>query len=212
MSWERARSEEQIEYRINEILEATAKLYKEHRFEEITFVMIAKEAGFTRSNLYRYFKTKEDIFLKLLANDITVWRKDFATTFDQEVNDLADFSQQWITLWLKHKRMLEMTTILYTLLEKNASLEALVDFKKTIYADMDSGIKIMGRVFPSITPEQAMEFLYTSMSLIIGTYPLMELTSKQKEAMQMVGTAMPPEIVQQRLVNSTFLLLKGMLN
>ena len=61
MTWERARSEEQIEYRVNEILKATAKLYEEHRFEEITFVMIAKEAGFTRSNLYRYFKTKEDI-------------------------------------------------------------------------------------------------------------------------------------------------------
>ena len=62
MTWVRARNEEQIEQRISEIVDATARLYESHRFEEITFAMIAKEADFTRSNLYRYFATKEDIF------------------------------------------------------------------------------------------------------------------------------------------------------
>jgi len=46
MSWERARSEEQIEYRINEILEATAKLYEENRFEEVTTQLSNGMKGF----------------------------------------------------------------------------------------------------------------------------------------------------------------------
>jgi len=61
VDWVRARSDEQIEQRINEIVDATARLYEENRFEDITFAMIAKEANFTRSNLYRYFQTKEEI-------------------------------------------------------------------------------------------------------------------------------------------------------
>ncbi len=67
--------------------------------------MIAKEAGFTRSNLYRYFKTKEDIFLKLLAHDITVWRKDIAVTFIEDEETLSNFSTKWVELLLKHQRM-----------------------------------------------------------------------------------------------------------
>ncbi len=81
MDWVRARSDRQIEQRTGEIVGATARLYETHRFEEITFAMIAKEADFTRSNLYRYFETKEEIFLELLKHDIGVWRSDVLDTF-----------------------------------------------------------------------------------------------------------------------------------
>lgn len=54
MGWECARSEEQKEERVAGIIASTARLYKMHTFEEITFVLIAKEATFTRSNLYKY--------------------------------------------------------------------------------------------------------------------------------------------------------------
>jgi len=212
MSWERARSEEQIEYRINEILKATAKLYKEYRFEEITFVMIAKQAGFTRSNLYRYFKTKEDIFLKLLSSDMAVWRKDIVENFTQDENSLSDFSRRWIGLLLKHQRMLEIYTILYTLLEKNATLEALVDFKKSIFTEMNIGIDILKKALPFPSLEAAMEFLYASISLAIGIYPLMNLSTKQKEAMDVVGEEMSPEMAMAMLENATLSLLKGILN
>ena len=210
MTWERARSEEQIEYRVNEILKATAKLDEEHRFEEITFVMIAKEAGFTRSNLYRYFKTKEDIFLKLLAHDITVWRKDIEITFNEEEESLSDFSIKWVELLLKHQRMLEMYTILYTLLEKNATLEALVDFKKSIGAEIALGVERLSKILPFLPHEAALEFLYTSTSLTIGIYPLMDTTEKQKEAMKIAGMEMPPEMVVKMLESSTLSLLKGL--
>jgi AcrR family transcriptional regulator len=172
--------------------------------------MIAKEAGFTRSNLYRYFKTKEDIFLKLLALDITIWRKDAEKTFTEEEKDIIDFSKRWVVLWLKHKRMLEIYTILYTLLEKNASLEALVDFKKSIFADMGFSIEVISKILPFMIADKAMEFMYASLSLVTGVYPLMDLTPKQKEAMQIVGMEMSPEMVVSMLESSTLSLLKGL--
>ena len=212
MSWERARSEEQIEYRVNEILEATAKLYTEHRFEEITFVMIAKEAGFTRSNLYRYFKNKEDIFLKLLGNDILLWGKDIATTFAEEMPSIPEFSKAWVKLMLQHERMLELYTILYTLLEKNATLEALVEFKKMITSELGAGTMVLLKILPFQRPEQATVFLYGSMSLAMGIYPLMHLTPKQLEAVEIAKIEMSQEFVRETLEQSTLALLKGMLN
>ena len=174
--------------------------------------MIAKEADFTRSNLYRYFKTKEDIFLKLLSSDMAVWRKDVIENFAQDEKSLSDFSKRWVALLLKHQRMLEIYTILYTLLEKNATLEALVDFKKSIFAEMNTGIEILKKTLPFPSPEAAMEFLYASISLTIGIYPLMNLSAKQREAMEAVGAEMPPEMAKAMLENSTLSLLKGILN
>ena len=211
MSWERARSEEQIEYRVNEILEATAKLYTEHRFEEITFVMIAKEAGFTRSNLYRYFKTKEDIFLKLLSNDTSVWGQEVQTTFAAEVMSLDNFAKSWTEAFLKHERLLAIYAILYSMLEKNATLEALVDFKKSLMQDMNIGVATLSKVL-GIKPETALEFLYASMSLVSGTYPLLALTPKQKDATQIVGMETSPEMAKRMLENTILSLLKGMLS
>lgn len=210
MSWERARSEEQIEYRINEILEATAKLYKEHRFEEITFVMIAKKAGFTRSNLYRYFKTKEDIFLKLLAHDISAWAQELQTIFIKEVTSLNDFTKTWVTAFLKHERLLDIYAILYSMLEKNATLEALVDFKQSLMQDMNLSVATLSKVL-GISPETALEFLYASMSLVSGTYPLLAMTPKQKEAARIVGMETSPEMATSMLENAILSLLKGML-
>ena len=80
MKWQRARSEEQKEHRISEIVDATARLYEKHSFEEISFTLIAKEAGFTRSNLYKYFSSKEEIFLTFLIQDTRIWRAELLKT------------------------------------------------------------------------------------------------------------------------------------
>ena len=84
MGWERARTETQKQQRISEILDAAARLYEAHRFEEITFVSIAREAKFTRSNLYKYFSSKEEIFLEFLKHDIILWRQDLVATLQKK--------------------------------------------------------------------------------------------------------------------------------
>ena len=80
MTWERARSEEQKEQRFSEIMAATASLYEKHRFEESTFVLIAKQEKFTRANLYKYFHSKAEIFLEFIKHDIVLWRNDVTDT------------------------------------------------------------------------------------------------------------------------------------
>ena len=211
MSWERARSEEQVEYRVNEILEATAKLYEENRFEEITFVMIAKQAGFTRSNLYRYFKTKEDIFLKLLSNDISVWVEEIQENFGEREMPLSDFTDLWVSTLLKHERMLEIYTILNTLLEKHATLDALVDFKRSLMANIDLSLGVLVKVLPT-DHHRATEFLNASIALATGMYPMMKLTSKQQKAAQAVGMEVSAEMATSMLESTTLSVLKGMLH
>ena len=212
MDWVRARSDEQIEQRINEIMDATARLYEEHRFEDITFAMIAKEADFTRSNLYRYFQTKEDIFLELMKHDIAVWRADILENFADQNITLHEFAEISVDLILKHRRMVKLFTILFTLLEPNSSLEALTAFKRKINEEIGMVAHFLGTVLPFSSIEAAAEFISAQSSLAIGAYPMMDLTAKQKEAMQTIGMDTTPEYYKERLVHAIELLLRGYLD
>ena len=209
MDWVRARSDEQIEQRINEIVDATARLYEENRFEDITFAMIAKEADFTRSNLYRYFQTKEDIFLELMKHDIALWRADILENFADGNLSLHEVAEASVELILKHRRMVKLFTILFTLLEPNASLEALTAFKQKINEEIGMVAQFLSTVLPFPSVETAAEFLTAQSSLAIGAYPMMDLTPKQIEAMQTIGMDTSPEYYRERLVHAIEFLLRG---
>ena len=210
MTWERARSDEQIEYRIQEIVDATARLYKTHRFEEITFAMIGKDANFTRSNLYRYFKNKEEIFLALISHDIGRWRDDILANFGEEKLPVAEFTARWVTLLFHHKRMIGLFTILYTLLEPNASLESLTAFKQKMAVDLGAITEVLMQSLPFPSAEAAAEFLFAHSSLAIGMYPMLNLTAKQKEAMAAVDMVSEPDYFQAILTHSIESLLRGL--
>lgn len=210
MDWVRARSDEQIEQRINEIVDATARLYEKYRFEDITFAMIAKEANFTRSNLYRYFQTKEDIFLELMKHDIAAWRADVLENFMDGNVSPGEAAEITVALILKHKRMVKLFTILFTLLEPNSSLEALTEFKRKINQEIGMVAQYLSTVLPFPSVKAAAEFLTTLSSLVIGSYPMMDLTPKQMEAMEAIDMETSPEFYRERLVHAIELLLKGM--
>ena len=210
MTWERARSEDQIEHRIKEIVDATARLYENTRYEDITFSMIAKEASFTRSNLYRYFKTKEEIFLALLAHDIANWQEEILASFPKTQISVFDFAEQWVGLLLKQHRLIEIYTILYTMLEPNASLEALVTFKKNMMITLSVVIDKLTVILP-LSAEAAREFLVTFIAIAIGIYPSMNPTSKQLQAMEIVKMNITPEFHKAAFIHSIESILNGLI-
>jgi AcrR family transcriptional regulator len=210
MTWVRARSVEQIEYRVQEIIDATARLFESYRYEEITFAMIAKEARFTRSNLYRYFKAKEDIFLDLLKHDLANWRMDLLASLSKSTYTIPEFSELCLNLLLKHKRMIDLFTLLYTILEQNASLEALTAFKRNVMEELGVTVEHLTRALPFKSPEAAAEFVFAHTSLAIGMYPLMNLSPQQKQAMDTVGMVSDPEYFRGILLNSIESLLCGL--
>ena len=70
MTWKRARSDVQKAERVRELTDAAARLYEAEPIADSTIAEIAREAGWTRSNIYKYFATKEEVFLELLRLDV----------------------------------------------------------------------------------------------------------------------------------------------
>ena len=59
-------SEELTNARREEIVRACAALYETMGFKEITIRDIGEKTSVTRTSIYNYFQTKEEIFLALL--------------------------------------------------------------------------------------------------------------------------------------------------
>ena len=70
MTFQRARSQEQIEERKHEIILAASHVYKELGYEGLSFTNIAAHTNFTRPSIYNYFETKEEILILILINDL----------------------------------------------------------------------------------------------------------------------------------------------
>ncbi len=62
--------------RKEEIINACEKLYKTMSFKEITIKEIGSATSFTRTSIYNYFQTKEEIFLALLKREYELWAAD----------------------------------------------------------------------------------------------------------------------------------------
>ncbi len=73
MTWIRARQPQQKEERRQSILEAASGLLLQWPVDEISLGQISKVCGFAKSNIYRYFESKEEVFLSLYLLDTERW-------------------------------------------------------------------------------------------------------------------------------------------
>ncbi|MCK5686124.1 TetR family transcriptional regulator [bacterium] len=185
MAWERARNKDQKEQRIAEIVNAAASLYEKKDFHKITFTMIAKEANFTRSNLYKYFGSKEDIFLEFIKHDLTEWRLDLIQVFDSyEEFSINSFAKVWTETLLKHKRLNNLISILFTHIEKNSSLDRLLLFKEKFRAELRIISKKIILFFPMLTIEKVLEFLRLQLAISIGLFSMTNLSEIQEKVFE----------------------------
>lgn len=69
-------SEQLTKARKQEIIDACACLYEKMGFKDITIRDIGEKTSFTRTSIYNYFQTKEEIFLGLLEREYRAWTVD----------------------------------------------------------------------------------------------------------------------------------------
>lgn len=184
MSWKRARTDEQKEQRIDAILEATARLYEQSSFEDITLAAIAREANFTRSNLYKYFRSKEEIFFEFLKHDVRLWRKDLVAAIEEPATYSADeFAAVWVEVLAGHQRLLRLISVMYAHLEKKTSIEGLIDFKQMANKEFGVLSDLLCRLFPALDPGRALKFLQLQLATSIGLYTMTNLSETQQQVL-----------------------------
>lgn len=183
-----AGSIERINARKEEIINACEKLYQTKSFKEITLKEIGKETTFSRTSIYNYFQTKEEIFLALLKREYDLWiaqLNEAMENHDAMTNDeIADVLAHTLN---ERRQLLKIMSMNHYDLEDNSRMEMLVDFKISYGNALKTVMTLLTKFRKDMSREKRQEFLYSFFPFMFGIYPYTVVTEKQKEAMEKAG-------------------------
>ena len=173
-----------IASRKEEIVSACAQLYENMGFKEITLGDIGKRTSFTRTSIYNYFQTKEEIFLALLQREYEAWISDLEAKMAKQRTLSADALAGMLADTLQRRRcMLKLMSMNLYDMEGNSRMENLVAFKRVYARSMMTVSRCLQSWMPAMKEEDIQDFLYAFFPFLFGVYPYTEVTEKQEAAM-----------------------------
>ena len=176
------------EARKEEIIAACAALYEEKGFKETTIKDIGKAITLTRTGIYLYFETKEEIFLALLGREYDAWVSEMREIMAVETAMTRDGVAEVLARTLtNHPRLLRLLSMNLYEMEANSRPERLTEFKKSFGASLETVDLFLRQYIPEMDEERRRRFVYAFFPFIYGIYPYTSVTEKQADAMREAG-------------------------
>ncbi len=171
--------------RKEEIINACEKLYKTMSFKEITIKEIGDATSFTRTSIYNYFQTKEEIFLALLTREYEYWIADLKTMTEKyETLTKDDFADKIAHSLEKRHQLLKILSMNHYDMEENSRPQYLTAMK-VAYGNSIKAVNVcLNKFFPYMTDKERQNFIYVFFPFMFGIYPYTVVTEKQREAME----------------------------
>ena len=170
--FQRARQPEQKEQRREEILAAAAVLFEEKGVEKTSLSAIARKARISKANIYRYFESREEIFLHLLRDDYLEWVGDI----ENRLAPLAGKDDPWAVAGeladsLKERsRLASLASVTSSVLEHNVSEEVVARFKTDLMPVLVRSVNTLHAALPSLSVDNAREFIILFNMAITGLW------------------------------------------
>ena len=195
-------SAEMTKGRRDEIVGACAKLYETMSFKDITIKEIGSATSFTRTSIYNYFQTKEEIFLALLQREYEAWVADIdRLTAAHDSLSTADLADELALSLERRALLLKLMSMNNFDMEANSSDERLADFKRAYGASIEALDKCLIHFRPAMGAPQRESFLYAFLPFVYGVYPYTSVTQKQEKAMQTAQVPFVHHSIYELVVN-----------
>lgn len=203
-----ARSEERTNARKEEIINACEKLYRTMSFKEITIKEIGNVVSFSRTSIYNYFETKEEIFLALLKREYDAWILELQKIMEKNESLDNDRLAKAIAKSVDHRhQLLKILSMNHYDLEENSRIELLVEFKSSYGTALQAIDDILKKFRTDMNQNKRQEFVYTFFPFMFGIYPYTIVTEKQKKAMKEAGV----DYTYSSVYNLTYAAVRKML-
>ena len=168
--------------RKEEIVNACEMLYQTMSFKEITIKEIGAVTSFTRTSIYNYFQTKEEIFLALMQREYEKW----ADEMDSLAENNGSMSKEQFADALahsleSHQQLLKLLAMNHYDMEENSRPERLIEFKTAYGHSLDAVRGCINKFFPETDCES---FIFVFFPFLFGVYPYSVATEKQLSAMR----------------------------
>ena len=178
-------SEKLTAARRREIIEACEKLYQTMSFKDITIKEIGSLTSFTRTSIYNYFQTKEEIFLALLKQEYELWAAELQSIMNEnEALDRNSFANKIAASLERRRQLLKIMSMNMYDIEENSRMEHLTEFKTTYGKSLQLFSDLLKKFFPRMTEGERENLVYCFFPFVYGIYPYTVVTDKQREAMK----------------------------
>ena len=174
--------------RKKEIINACEELYKTMSFKDITLKEIGNATSFTRTSIYNYFQTKEEIFLALLQREYELWIADLEQVMAENAALTKDeFADKLARSLEKRGQLLKIMSMNHYDMESSSRPEHLTEFKVAYGKSLHTVMRCLEQYFPEMPISEKQDFLYTFFPFMFGIYPYTVVTEKQRAAMEEAG-------------------------
>lgn len=174
--------------RKEEIINACERLYQTMSFKDITLKEIGNVTSFTRTSIYNYFQTKEEIFLALFQREYDRWNEDLTNILKENEQltkkELAELISHSLA---GRQQLLKLLSMNIFDMEANSRQELLTAFKHSYGRSMQLISMVLQKFCPEMTVSDIQNFIYIFFPFMFGIYPYTEVTEKQRAAMKEAG-------------------------
>ena len=199
--FQRARSEEQREARRQAILGAAAAMLAEMPVAEVTLNELSRRAGLAKSNVLRYFESREAVLLELLDS---AWQ-DWLAQLDAELADAvvagdpvasrADQLAAAVAASLAARPMLcDLISAQAAVLERNVSPQVAAQYKRASIAGISALGALVLRSVPELGEPDAFRLAGAAVMTTAAVWP-----HTQPSAAMLAAYAADPALAAMRL-------------
>jgi AcrR family transcriptional regulator len=199
--FQRARSEEQREARRQAIIGAAAVMLAEMPVAEVTLNELSRRAGLAKSNVLRYFESREAVLLELLDS---AWQ-DWLAQLDAELADAvaagdpvasrADQLAAAVAASLATRPMLcDLISAQAAVLERNVSPQVAAQYKRASIAGISALGALLLRSVPELGEPDAFRLAGAAVMATAAVWP-----HTQPSAAMLAAYAADPALAAMRL-------------
>jgi AcrR family transcriptional regulator len=157
VTFQRARSEEQREVRRRAILDAAAAMLDEMQVGELSLNELGRRVGLAKSNVLRYFESREAVLLELLDRAFRQWVAQMSDELAAGVDPRCPARERGDQIAVVFSRSLTRHTVLCDLvsaqagvLEHNVSVEVVVHYKRSARDSLLKLVELVRRHLPEL--------------------------------------------------------------
>ena len=171
--------------RKEEIINACEQLYQTMSFKDITLKEIGNVTSFTRTSIYNYFQTKEEIFLALYEREYDRWNAELVSILkDNESLSKKELADKIAVSISNREQLLKLLAMNNYDMEANSRPELLTSFKVAYGMSMQNICRLLQKFCPDMTVSEIQNFTYIFFPFMFGIYPYTAVTDKQRAAMK----------------------------
>ena len=189
--FQRARQPKQIEQRQEAILEAALVLFQKKGLENVTLADIAEKVDTVKSNIYRYFDSREHIYLRVLQRQAAEWEKRVILALEalKRKGTAAKAAEVLTRSFIQSVEYSTLITVINTVLEKALSPELVIDFRAAFFERRKRLAQALAAALPGADAEEVFPLTLHIFTHVAGLWPLCHPSSESEKLLRDPGNA-----------------------